>query len=574
MRVGLLALAQVWASGCSPAPEAVDLDRLATWNGGEIRRAQLDERVRSLPAARRQPAAGESLAEWTEERIVDVALSEILLERAESSPLADAPDLALRARYLAGQEMGRRYLASACPVVEVSEEELRELFAQLAPREPRPWILLRHIYKRAEAGAADRSRVRQELEGLRREVQDGASFLELARRHSDSKTAEDSGLIGRISRDAPMETQVLDAAWKLEDGELSEVVEVKNGFHLLLRESSGVEPVPDHETLRSHLAEQESLRRRELCGQETLRRLAEEMPARIEADILDPASPETEVLWIGEEAFTSAQLAGIPGDGQPLALSPRPRGLVRHFVESMLLSRAFAAESEPQAAQLEEIVQRTRRQLLIEGRWEEERVVQVASRGEEALRRAFAEQPERFSSDLVLDVGLILVRSDTLGQRREVFEKTLALRRRIEAGESFADVAKAESSHHSAAEGGRLGPLPLPRLRIVLGSEGTAKVTSLPVGEVSDPVRIQDAPAAAYALLEVYGREEPAPRSFEEARADVIETLARDRVRQLDAEVRERILDEVGWQLHPAAVAEYLAGSGSPPEQATGRAGS
>ena len=53
----------------------------------------------------------------------------------------------------------------------------------------------------------------------------------------------------------------------------------------------------------------------------------------------------------------------------------------------------------------------------------------------------------------------------------------------------------------------------------------------------------------------------------------MIETLARDRVRQLDAEVRERILEEVDWRLHPAAVAEYLAGSGSTPEAPAGDAG-
>ena len=568
-----LALAAISMSGCGTASEPADLDRLATWTGGEVRRGQLDEMLRSLPAARRQPAAGESLEEWVEARIVDVALPEILWVRAESSPVADAPDLVLRARYLTGQEVGRRYLAKACPVVEASEAELRELFEQVAPREPRPWILLRHLYKRAEEGLAHRSEIRQELEGLRREILDGASFLELARRHSDSKTAEDSGLIGRISRDAPMEAQVLDAAWQLEDGEISGVVEVTNGFHLLLRESSGVEPVPEFETLRAQLAEQESLRRREVCGQETLRRLAEATPTRIETEILDPVSPETEVLRIGEEAFTSAQLAGIPGDGQPLALSPRPRGLVRHFVESLLLSQAFAGESEEQEAQRDEILQRTRRQLLIERRWEAERIAQVTSQGEEALRQAFAKQPDRFSTDLVLDVGLILVRSEAVGQRREVFEKALALRRRLDAGESFADVARAESAHHSAAEGGRLGPLSLPRLRIVLGSEGMAQVTALPVGEVSDPVMIQDAPAAAFALLEVYAREEPALRSFEEARADVIETLARDRVRQLDTEVRERILEEVDWRLHPAAVAEYLAGSGSTPEAPAGDAG-
>lgn len=550
-----------------------DADLLASYNGGEVRAANLDGLLRSLPAARRQPAPGQALEEWLQERIVDLVMPEILLARARSAAWSETPALTLRARYLASQEAGRQHLDSACPEQEVSEEDLRRLFEQTVPQEPRPWILLRHVYKRSDRSAHGRQAIRQEMDALRDEIESGASFVELARQHSDSATAAEGGLIGRVSRQSRMERKVLDAAWSLADGGLSSIVEVTNGFHLLYRESSGIEAVADFASTRDGLAKQEALRRREQCGREILGRLGEDTPVRIEATILEPESPDTPVLWIGEESFNSAQLRGLSDEGSPLALSPRPRDAVRHLAESLLLAKAFVEEdaiqenAAPQnpsrANQLSELRDSILRRLLIDAQWVEERKRQVIAQGEDALLESFEQQPERFYTDLELDLGMILLRAEEPGRRRATFEKAEDLRQRLESGEDFERLARLTSQHHSAENGGRLGSLPLPRLGVVLGSKGVAGATALSVGEVSSPLMIQEAPLSTIALLKVFGRSEPKARSFDAARQDLIDTLAKDRVRQLDVEVRARILQEVDLKIWPKAVAAYVATSGA-----------
>ena len=138
-------------------------------------------------------------------------------------------------------------------------------------------------------------------------------------------------------------------------------------------------------------------------------------------------------------------------------------------------------------------------------------------------------------------------------------ERALFLSGRLDRGESFEDLASTVSAHSSRDRGGRLGPLPLPRLRVILGSRGIARAGELSIGEVSAPVQIQDPPTAAFALIRLYGRSEPQPRSFEEAREEVIETLGQERVQQLDREVREHLLAQAGFALHRDAIAAYVA---------------
>ena len=138
-------------------------------------------------------------------------------------------------------------------------------------------------------------------------------------------------------------------------------------------------------------------------------------------------------------------------------------------------------------------------------------------------------------------------------------ERAQVLRRRLVAGEPFEVLAGTVSAHSSREQGGRLGPLPLPRLRVILGSRGIARAAELDTDEVSEPLQIQDPPAAAFALVKLYGRTDPQLRSFAEAREDVIDTLGQEHIQQLDGEVRERLLAEAGLALHPDAIASYVA---------------
>ena len=540
---------------------------LATFAGGEVTVARLDALLRGLPAARRQPPADQPVGEWLEERIADAALSDVLLERARSSPLSLDPALLLRARYLASQEIGRRFLHRRCPPEEIAESELRQAFDRDFPREPQPWILVRHIYKRvsARASAGERQAARRALEEIEAALAAGASFVELARQRSDSETAEQGGLIGRISRQAPIEPRVRDAAWQLADGERSGLVEVDNGFHIILRVESGVSEPRSFEQVHDQLRQQMVVRRQGLCGNEILSELGRETPVTVDHEALGagecPTCPPSEVvLSVGRESFTLEQLAGLSPDYGSLARLQRPVQVLRNFAEALLLAEAARVELPETGERFEQAREAALGKLLVDAQWRAERQRLMAGRPESELRAYYEEHTERFRSDLELDVGMILVSAGERPGRRAALARATELHERIRAGESFEALAREQSEHRSREQDGRLGPLPLPRLRVILGSRAIARVTALAEGEISAPVVIRDPPHAAFVLLKLYRRQDPRPRPYMQVRDELVAVLARERVRQLDAEVRERLREEIDMRVRPAAVEAYLAG--------------
>ena len=337
-------------------------------------------------------------------------------------------------------------------------------------------------------------------------------------------------------------------------------MEVDNGFHVLLREQSGAEPPPTFDEVRAQIEQSEVLRRREACGREVLQTLGEATLVTVDRDaLLQSAEPSRAALTIGDETFTTEELAGLSSDLEPLVLRTNRGELLRRFSESVLLVRAAVAADPDVGERFEKLQTAALEEALVEAQWRRERRAMVANRPESELRAHFEAHEDRFRTDLELDVGLILVSGGDAPGSRPALERAHALERRIRAGGSFEDLAAEASDHVSREEQGRLGPLSLPRLRVVLGSRGIVAATELEIGEVSAPVRIHDQPSAAFGLVKLYGRTEPQPRSFEEARGDVIETLSGERVRQLDAELRKRLLDESGLDFDERAIEEYVA---------------
>lgn len=65
-------------------------------------------------------------------------------------------------------------------------------------------------------------------------VQEGANFAELAKTHSDGPSGSKGGDLGNFSPDG-MIPVFSDATQKLEIGDISQPVESKHGFHIILR---------------------------------------------------------------------------------------------------------------------------------------------------------------------------------------------------------------------------------------------------------------------------------------------------------------------------------------------------
>jgi parvulin-like peptidyl-prolyl isomerase len=114
----------------------------------------------------------------------------------------------------------------------VSDEELRRRYAQEAPGAT---LRARHILLPFPPGGdqSQRDSLRAQLEAIRLRAVAGENFAQLARRYSqDPATAPSGGDLGSFSR-GDMVKPFEDAAFALEPGEISEVVESPYGFHLI-----------------------------------------------------------------------------------------------------------------------------------------------------------------------------------------------------------------------------------------------------------------------------------------------------------------------------------------------------
>jgi parvulin-like peptidyl-prolyl isomerase len=76
-------------------------------------------------------------------------------------------------------------------------------------------------------------RTRLKAEALRQEIKNGADFAETARKYSASPDAEEGGLLGVVD-EKDLDPAVFEAVFSLAVGDVSEVVESPQGFHLFM----------------------------------------------------------------------------------------------------------------------------------------------------------------------------------------------------------------------------------------------------------------------------------------------------------------------------------------------------
>jgi peptidyl-prolyl cis-trans isomerase C len=130
--------------------------------------------------------------------------------------------------------------------LEVSEEEARGFYEENAQLFTQPdQVRARHILISTEGLEGDAAaEARSRAEDLLEELGEGADFAELAQEHSEGPSAPqggDLGLFGRGQMVAPFE----EAAFALDEGEISGIVETQFGFHIIqVTEKVAGGPVP------------------------------------------------------------------------------------------------------------------------------------------------------------------------------------------------------------------------------------------------------------------------------------------------------------------------------------------
>lgn len=92
------------------------------------------------------------------------------------------------------------------------------------------------MYEGSMRSTATRSKdeAQQQIEALKTEIDGGADFADLAKEHSDCPSGADGGALGTFGK-GQMVKEFEDAAFSMDVGETSDVVETDFGYHLIQR---------------------------------------------------------------------------------------------------------------------------------------------------------------------------------------------------------------------------------------------------------------------------------------------------------------------------------------------------
>ena len=279
IRTGALALALL-AAACSDGTEGI----LARAGDHTF---TVDEAVRLLGGQAdlpNEPQVAGALAElWVDYTLLAIAL-------AEDSTLSDFDmEPMVRGRVEQDMIMALRDSVILADTV-VSEDELRELFRSQAPGAQ---VRARHILLGfpLQASAAQRDSVLRQAEAILERVRGGESFETLARQFSqDPGSASNGGDLGFFGR-TDMVEPFANAAFALEPGEVSEVVETPMGYHVIRTEEK---QVPTYEDVAPDFRQQIRNQRRLDAEADYIAAMQEAANIRIQPEVAEVVRRITE----------------------------------------------------------------------------------------------------------------------------------------------------------------------------------------------------------------------------------------------------------------------------------------
>ncbi len=142
--------------------------------------------------------------------------------------------------------------------VNVSDEEVESFYdSKIESFRVPEQIKARHILIRHESGG------KEKIEEIRQAINDGEDFEELASMHSDCPSGQNGGDLGYFSRGQMVEP-FEKAAFALEIGEVSDIVETRFGFHIIKVEDHQAEEIKILEDVKDEIKDE--IKRQEVAS--------------------------------------------------------------------------------------------------------------------------------------------------------------------------------------------------------------------------------------------------------------------------------------------------------------------
>ena len=555
----LVCCAGLLACKRSPSPAPVesppsDPQVVAAWNGGRATLTDIEGALLSLDAGERLSREGDIVKTYGEVAR-EKALSQVLLAKGPSGAHAA---LETRDPDLYRQTLGQLYSRDVVLPgrdVDVREDEVKAFFRDNAKQFRRtPRMLLFNIFRRGsreDPGAAVAF-----LDSLRKRVQAGERFSELAREHSESETRASGGQVGWIERGA-MAPELDRVAFSLKEGQVSAPVRVPSGAVLLYADKVVPEKTFAYKDVRVEI--RRHLERKKLRD-------------ALEDWAKDVAIPEGSLV-LSRPQLQSAFRAG--GDDQPvlklhgatlargeLVKTLPPSGRIRpdeaqlwenyrqrvrlHLLVAEARRDGFADRPETRAA-LERLLGRALERKAVEERLDARLKGDLAPQ-DATLRAYYDEHAERFMTPLKIRLRRLAIdRVPGAGRKMRELE---AARQELVAGKlTLEDAAR--------RLGGRVEEIGWREISQLEGLESKERRYVLDLESAGYTVPYQS--EGSLRLIQVAERQEPAPRAYEQARADVLAAYLKEKRKDLLAAAADRVLADARFRFFDDRVRAALA---------------
>jgi PPIC-type PPIASE domain len=536
-------------SGCG-RPAVPESPVLATWDGGQVDRQDLDRLISSLPLEHRRPEGGDFRA-WHRDWVRELAARRILLVEAERQGAGESADFRSRLGELRRSYIVNVYLREHLPQeTEVTsadlESYLQEHGSSFSTPERR---MVFHIFLRSES-AGDRQQLLERAADLRRRAIAGERFAALAERYSDSELRYRQGLLGWVRR-GELSPDLEEVVFSLPERQPSEPLATRDGVHLFWVETALAAQSLELEDARGALT---AGLRHERLAQAVDRILGDEMPADAFvpdagelATLISRGTAQTLVLRIGGYELHLGELremlatAGASRPEEPLALVQSITRRERLYLRAEADGLAGRLEDDPGLAALREA------ELLRSYRGQ--RLEAFAGAQEDRLQEYFSVRRGNYTTPLRLRLRMLTVplpEGDAAGGVAARLER--AAGRAADGGGQ--ETAPLEDLARET--GGRvedLGWVPGPQFA-AFGQVGSLVAGALSAGEISGPFRV----GGTLRVLQAVEREEPQPLTWEAARERVVRDLLQEDGLALYREMVDALLREHRFGLDEAAL--------------------
>jgi peptidyl-prolyl cis-trans isomerase C len=156
---------------------------------------------------------------------------------------------------MAIQQLIEQEIASG---IEVTDEDLQSYYDDNADQFTTPAkVKARHILVKTDkqADAADTEAAREKIEAIQKRVAEGEEFAEVAKEESECPSSDKGGDLGFFSK-GRMVPPFEDAAFSMEPGEVSDIVETRFGYHLIKVEDKKEASQKSYEEVKENLRKQ------------------------------------------------------------------------------------------------------------------------------------------------------------------------------------------------------------------------------------------------------------------------------------------------------------------------------